>query len=508
MSDFMNIRNGLTACLLAVFTVSPSRADGPADNLPNAVRRMPGHGVEVPAAERQALDAGLAALRSAIAPLDASNDPRIRELLPDVLVYEKAVRDALKYEEFFARGRSPGRRCCSKRATSAEQLAHGSPAWPSATGLIVRGTFRELTARSNRTGSWSPIRIRARGRSCRLDLWFHGRGETLSELNFLDEREHNSGDFTPPDTIVLHPYGRYCNAFKFAGEVDVLEAIDAVRRNYQIDDDRISVRGFSMGGAACWQFAVHYSDRWFAANPGAGFAETPQFLKIFQKESLQPAWYEQTLWHLYDCTDYAPNLLQCPTDRLQRGERHSEAGGRRDGGGPEGRGDHAPPRHRPEDAARIHPDCEARDRAPDGQPRRPGRGKRFRESVTLVTYTLKYNRMNWVTIDGLGEHWKKAQVHAEFDGGPELEIDDRERHRADARRPRRGATRYDLTDDGRPHRSTGSGSRAPAVLGPFLGLLSSDRERRSSGSSGRRPSRSASATTCKARSTTPSWTRS
>src|SRR5258708_11955430 len=68
-----------------------------------------------------------------------------------------------------------------------------------------------------------------------------------------------------------------------------------------------------MGGAAGWQFAVPHADRWFAANPGAGFAETAQFLNIFQKESLQPAWYERKLWHLYDCTDYAANLIACPT---------------------------------------------------------------------------------------------------------------------------------------------------------------------------------------------------
>ena len=93
----------------------------------------------------------------------------------------------------------------------------------------------------------------------------------------------------------------------------MLEAIDSVRSRYAIDDDRTSVRGFSMGGAACWQFAVHYADRWVAANPGAGFAETAEFLKVFQKETVQPAWYEQKLWHWYDCTDYALNLLQCPT---------------------------------------------------------------------------------------------------------------------------------------------------------------------------------------------------
>ena len=35
------------------------------------------------------------------------------------------------------------------------------------------------------------------------------------------------------------------------------------------------------------------------------------------------------------------------------------------------------------------------------------------------TYTLKYNRTNWVTIDALGEHWEQAQVRAALIGaGP------------------------------------------------------------------------------------------
>ena len=46
---------------------------------------------------------------------------------------------------------------------------------------------------------------------------------------------------------------------------------------------------------------------------GAGFSETPEFLKFFQKETLTPTWYEQKLWHMYDCTDYAINLFHCPT---------------------------------------------------------------------------------------------------------------------------------------------------------------------------------------------------
>ena len=94
------------------------------------------------------------------------------------------------------------------------------------------------------------------------------------------------GQYSPTDTIMLHPYGRYSNAFKFAGEIDVLEVLDYIRGRLPVDPDRISVRGFSMGGAGCWQFATHYADRWFAANPGAGFAETPEFLRFFQGENV------------------------------------------------------------------------------------------------------------------------------------------------------------------------------------------------------------------------------
>src|SRR4029079_12036738 len=105
---------------------------------------------------------------------------------------------------------------------------------------------------------------------------------SLSEVNFIQGRQTQPGEFTPRDAFVLHPYGRYCNANKLAGEVDTFEALDAVRAHYPVDDDRIAVRGFSMGGAACWQFATHYAGMWAAAAPGAGFAETAEFLKLWE----------------------------------------------------------------------------------------------------------------------------------------------------------------------------------------------------------------------------------
>ena len=74
---------------------------------------------------------------------------------------------------------------------------------------------------------------------------------------------------------MLHPYGRYCNANKFAGEIDLFEALDHVKKHYPIDEDRLVMRGFSMGGAACWQFAVHYPSMWAAAAPGPASPRRP-----------------------------------------------------------------------------------------------------------------------------------------------------------------------------------------------------------------------------------------
>ncbi len=83
-----------------------------------------------------------------------------------------------------------------------------------------------LTARSNiRIGRARDLDLNL-SKKVRLDVWLHGRGEKNLELQFLHQRQRDLGEYQPADTIVLHSFGRYCNAFKFAGEIDVLEAIE------------------------------------------------------------------------------------------------------------------------------------------------------------------------------------------------------------------------------------------------------------------------------------------
>src|SRR5581483_5579285 len=40
----------------------------------------------------------------------------------------------------------------------------------------------------------------------------------------------------------------------------------------------------------------------------------------------------------------------------------------------------------------------------------------YASRIHFTTWTLAYNRMKWVTIDSLGQHWERARVNAELDG--------------------------------------------------------------------------------------------
>src|SRR6185312_14015316 len=109
------------------------------------------------------------------------------------------------------------------------------------------------------------------------------------------DRQRSPGEFTPPDTFVLHLYGRYCNANRFAGEVDLFEALDNVRRYYPIDENRLVVRGFSMGGASCWDFGTHYAGLWAAAAPGGYFPKRVVFQKLSKNEARKRGCFEKRL---------------------------------------------------------------------------------------------------------------------------------------------------------------------------------------------------------------------
>lgn len=440
------------ACSLAIST-SRLIADGPADNNAATVRPIPPPGIEIDQASVTQLADRCTAIRKRWGDLvqaaSASQKPkesaRVDALAAEVLVFPRSVEMALELNQFYRPVELQFAERLLDEAERRIEVIRGGGHWRDvvlSTGPmnplpdrkpIERGeTFSVIGGyKSEIDGSYQPYGLivpagmsSSDTRPRRLDLWFHGRGEKLSEVAFLSGQWTSTGEYSPDDTFVLHPYGRYSNAFRFAGEVDVHEVLKHIRKNLPIDEHKISVRGFSMGGAACWQFATRYPDQWFAANPGAGFSETPGFLDFFQGEPVKDSapWYQQNMWNLYDGPPYAINLAHCPTvvysgelDRQKQAADMMEV---------------ALAQHDilmthiigPNTEHKIHPDSKV-----EIETRLANlalsRSDQVPTSLEFTTYTLSHHRIHWIDIQGLSEHWMQANVRAKVSGPLAIKID-------------------------------------------------------------------------------------
>ena len=418
-------RPPIAIAALSLSLLLSARADGLDDNRIENVRRIPPPGIPLADTDRAELRAAADGLGQEIVQLREmlKGKPAYETLLPDVEVFQKAVDWALRFDEFYASNQvAVARELLHEGRERAEALRKGAAPWTKVAGLIVRGYRSKIDDSVQPYGLVVPEAfVQAPAERRRLDFWFHGRGEKLTELDFINQRRKSAGEFTPPNAFVLHLYGRYCNANKFAGEVDLFEALEHAKKVYPVDDDRLVVRGFSMGGAACWQFATHFADRWAAAAPGAGFAETPEFLNVFQNEELEPTWWEQKLWHWYNATDYALNLLQCPTvaysGEVDRQKQAADAMARSlsaEGGNlthviGKGMGHQYDQPSKAEINRRIDA-IAARGRDP------------LPREVRFTTFTLRYPRMHWVALEGLEQHWERALVTARITGPSTIAI--------------------------------------------------------------------------------------
>ncbi|MEO1529077.1 MAG: prolyl oligopeptidase family serine peptidase, partial [Planctomycetota bacterium] len=250
--------------------------------------------------------------------------------------------------------------------------------------------------------------------SFRMDVWLHGRGDTKTEVPFLTERITKPGMYTPKNTFVLHPFGRHCNAFKFAGETDVYEAMEHVESLFSVDNSRISIRGFSMGGAGCWHLAVHDPTRWFAANPGAGFVDTLVYQRWTESTPFEITPTAEKLLRWYDVLPWTANLSGLNTvaysgevDKQKQAadrvvERASKMGiefpyviGPKMG-------------HKVDEDSRERIDQQLAEWS-DSTQAGP------RKTIDFVTYTTRYPKADWVRVTGMEEHWTPAVVKATLD---------------------------------------------------------------------------------------------
>src|SRR6187549_2045199 len=105
-------------------------------------RRAPPPGITVPAEIRGELERGVSDLGKQIAELQAvlKTNAGLRELLPDVEIFQKAVQWPLLYSEFYRSNEFAAARALLKQGSErASALLKGHAPWLTATGLVVRG---------------------------------------------------------------------------------------------------------------------------------------------------------------------------------------------------------------------------------------------------------------------------------------------------------------------------------------------------------------------------------
>ncbi len=151
-------------------------------------------------------------------------------VLADIEIYHKAAEWVLKHDEFAQKSAGPDvvREALDRGLLRASQAARGEHPWLGETGQAVvralplargrlRAALRRHVSGRLRQGPKTPWR---------LDVVLHGRNDDLTEAAFL--HQHDGDRPAPADQswVQIDIYGRGNNAYRWAGETDVDEAVD------------------------------------------------------------------------------------------------------------------------------------------------------------------------------------------------------------------------------------------------------------------------------------------
>lgn len=320
------------------------------------------------------------------------------------------------------------RRGLNRARERIEALKQPAPPWTTARGRVIRGFVSQVDGSTQPYGLIVPAQYTP-GQKIRLDVVLHGsaRPSGLSELKFINSFDEINPTNKPPeaDYIELHPLGRLGeNAYRFEGETDVFEAIDAVRRNYTIDERKIVLRGSSLGGVGTWQIGLKHPDRFAALGPIAGPVDTIEFAKSPWKHfvPLDPltSWQKKLL-HMVDAIDYAANGLLVPVvaamgdqdpyyaSHLLIERTFAQQGIPFTGLVDAGAGHSITAAVQRKQLSLLAEKIAVSREDPPSH-------------IRFVTWTLKYSHCHWIEILGLSRHYQRAEIDARLNPDGSIDI--------------------------------------------------------------------------------------
>ncbi len=341
--------------------------------------------------------------------------------LADVEIYHKAAQMIVRHNEFYHKDAATWTlKTLDAGMIRASQLAQGESPWFHQLGQDVVRAYR-----SRIDGSVQPYAVcypadygKDPRKKWRTDIVLHGRDTTISEAKFLAQHDGTKPAPKEQDFIRIDIYGRGNNAYRWAGETDVFEAMESFHfvermlgRESLLDLQRVVLRGFSMGGAGTWHLGLHHPSRWCVLGPGAGFTTTHGY--IAKLPDVLPEYQEKCL-RIYDAVNYVENVFDVPVvayggakdPQLQAAQNievrlkplglsmtHLIA---------------------PELAHSFPPEWQRKAEAEYAKFAGPEKGRaEYPPRIRFVTYTLRYPVCAWVELLGLDRHYEKARVEAE-----------------------------------------------------------------------------------------------
>lgn len=352
----------------------------------------------------------------------ATNIPKTHR--PDLEIYVKAAEWIVRHQEWFTA--DIGKQTLAvidqglKRADDAKR---GNTTWLKPAGRSVARGYR-----SNIDNSVQPYGVvfpaeygNDPNKKWRVDVMLHGRDSSLTEIKHLNQ---HSGREAPKDQdfVQLNIYGRGNNAYRWAGEIDVFDVIEnfAVAEALQgrgklLDLNKLVLKGFSMGGAGTWHIGLRAPGNFAVIQPGAGFTTTHGYIAKLP-ETLPD--YQEKCLRIYDAYRYAENAFNVPIvaysgelDPQKKAADNIEAELKQ-----LGMADRMVHIIGPKLEHRFTPEwqkaAEEEMRKRIGESGRPKRSER----IHFVTYTLKTDSCEWITIAGLEKHYEKAVVDATWAG--------------------------------------------------------------------------------------------
>ncbi len=367
-------------------------------------------------------------------------------LIGDVEVYAKAGRFLLEYPELINTQNALDHSTVvlDQGIERAKQLQSGQSPWTTGKSQI-HAYYSELD------GSVQPYHVSLPAdydpnKPTRLYVWLHGRQNNTTEsefiYSFMNTRPPGNAPVADQGQIQIDLFGRINGeGWHFGGEDDVFEGIAAMKKRFRIDDKRIVIRGFSQGGEGSWHVALHHPDSFVAAEIGAGTwsrrAEQPD-LKPWQRPVLE-------VWE--DMEKYALNIFNLPLAGHD-GDADTQINAVNAPRGPAG----SPPpgtgsRGQLESSLHTRAQLEKEGFACKGEPNflrcdgAPGiflisantghgtsplvrtqldaflkewadKGQTSPDHIRFVTYTTRYNKDYWVSLDGLDKHYERADIDA------------------------------------------------------------------------------------------------